>query len=91
MFINSEPPQFRKARELAISIENYEATFLSHTSYVDTTKLQSAIPLELVEEALNAVDRKHGLLAPSIRGRIIEAVKGHEVMEPGHKEKVIND
>lgn len=91
MFINSEPPQFRKARDLAVSIENYEATFLSHTSYVDTTKLQSAIPLDLVQEALADTNRKHGLLAPSIRKRIIEAVEAHDVMEPIHKEKLIND
>lgn len=91
MFINSEKPQFRKAKELCVSIENYEATFLSHTSYVDTTKLQSAIPHELVQEALADNDRNHGLLAPSIRQRIIEAVQSHEVMEPSHKNSVINE
>lgn len=91
IFINSEPPQFRKARALAVSIENYEATFLSHTSYIDTTKLQSSIPPELVQEALAETDRNHGLLAPSIRQRIIETVESHEVMEPLHKEKVVNN
>lgn len=91
MFINSEPPQFRKARELAISIENYEAIFLSHTSYVDTTKLQTNIPQNLIQAALDDPARKHGFISPTIKQRIIDAVQRHDVLESEYKQKVIID
>ena len=90
MFINSEPPQFRKARDLAISVENYEAAFLAHTSYVDTTKLQ-AIPKELVDIALQDPSRNHGMIAPFLRTRITDGVAAHEVMIPDHRAKVLED
>lgn len=89
MFINSNPPEFRKARGLAVEIANHEAMFLGHTSYVDTTMLQTEIPAHLVERALRDEGRRHGGLAPFLRTRIIEGVAAHEVMEPAHRDKVI--
>ncbi|MEZ5781179.1 MAG: hypothetical protein R3D70_05970 [Rhizobiaceae bacterium] len=90
MFINSEPPQFRKARELAVSIENHEALFLSHVSYVDTTRLE-AIPDNLVQTALGEVARNHGAIAPFLRTRIKDGVDAHQAMETPHRDKVLND
>jgi hypothetical protein len=89
MFINSEPPQFRKARALAVSIAAHEAHFLSHESFVDTTKLQTSIPAHLIDAALADPDRNHGLLAPFLQSRIVEGVSYHEVMEPEYRAKVM--
>ena len=87
MFVNSEPPVFPKSRNLAVSIENFEAHFLRHTSYVDTTTL---VPISqaLVEGALRDPDRLHGALAPGLRKRIVDAVLNHDVMEPAMWAKV---
>lgn len=89
MFINSEPPQFRKARKLAVEIQNFEAAFLTHTSYVDTTKLQYDIPQRLIDAALREEGRKHGQLAPFVRDRIVEGVAVHEAMQENHRAKVL--
>ncbi|MBB99025.1 MAG: hypothetical protein CML67_05755 [Rhodobacteraceae bacterium] len=89
MFINSRPPMYRKARDMAVSIESHEALFLGHLSFVDTTKLQDDIPDDLVDNALGDPNRNHGVLAPFVRNRIIEGVGSHEVMEPNHRAKVI--
>lgn len=91
MFINSSPPMFRKARELAVTIENFEATFLTHTSYVDTTNLQTDIPNDLIDEALQDPDRNHGALSPSLQEKIRTGVDNHEVMEPEFRDKVLEE
>ena len=80
---------YRKARDMAVSIESHEALFLGHLSFVDTTKLQDDIPDDLVDNALGDPNRNHGVLAPFVRNRIIEGVGSHEVMEPNHRAKVI--
>ncbi len=90
MFVSSDPPQFRKARALAVSINNHEATFLNHTSYVDTTKLQT-IPGHLIDAALIDPDRNHGPLAPFLCTRIIAGVSAHDVMMLDERSAVVDD
>lgn len=81
LFINSEPPAFRKAKKVAVEISNFEATFLKHTSYVDTTNHE-----ELSEAAVSAAladpDRNRGPLLRSVQERIREMVASHEAMPP---------
>lgn len=89
-FINSRPPQGRKARGLSVAIDSFEAVFLQHTSYVDTTMLQH-IDTEIIAEALADGGRHHGPLTPSLRRKIIAAVNGHDVMAPDERQKVIED
>lgn len=89
MFVNSERPQFKKAREVAVAISNHEAAFLDHESFIDTTKLQISIPDDLIDEALSDEDRLHGFLAPSLRRRIVDEVASHEVMEPDQRAAVL--
>lgn len=79
MFINSDPPMFRKARDLAIEMSNFEVHFLARTSYVDTTKLMS-FDRATVERAWAEERRRMGKLAPSIIKRIQNGVLAHEVM-----------
>ena len=73
---------FRKARDLAVSIAPFEAIFLSHESYVDTTN-HVEIGDELVRQALRDQARLHGSLAPFLRKRIVDATSQHEVLETG--------
>ena len=89
-FINSDPPQFRKASTLAITIDNFEATFISHTSYLDTTKLVQ-IPEAAVKRALSEPARNHGCVSPTLNKKIKNGVGAHEVMEPLHRDKVLAD
>lgn len=79
-FINSEPPQFRRARDLAVSVESYEAHFLNHTSYVDTTNLLR-IEAALVHGAWAQEDRRCGSIAPFLQNRIKDAAQSHNVLE----------
>jgi hypothetical protein len=79
MFINSEPPKFRKARDLAVEIANFEVHFLNHTSYIDTTRLMQFDPA-VVDAAWADQGRQMGRIAPAIRARICAGVLAHEVM-----------
>ncbi|MGR9406265.1 hypothetical protein ACU8MI_06900 [Rhizobium leguminosarum] len=78
-FINSDPPQFRKARQVVISIESYEAHFLNHTSYVDTTNLLTIEPA-LAQGAWAQEDRRCGSIAPFLQDRIKEGANSHNVL-----------
>ena len=64
--------------------------FLSHVSYVDTTKLIS-ISDELVQAALADPTRNHGPIAPFLVERVKAGVAAHEVMETLHRNKVLVD
>lgn len=62
LYINSNPPAFRKARALAVEIENFEGAFLHHNSFVDTTSHETLTPEEIAA-ACAEPDRLHGFLA----------------------------
>jgi hypothetical protein len=80
-FINSNPPPFRRARNLAIELQSFEASFLTHTSYIDTTKCEW-FSEEIVAEALSDPDRNIGFLIKAVQARILEAVQLHKVLPP---------
>lgn len=84
MFINSEPPMFRKARDLAVELSNFEVHFLVRTSYVDTTTLMS-FDKDVVDSAWADEGRRMGKLAPSVIKRIQNGVLAHEVMPEKHR------
>ena len=90
MFINSEPPIFRKARDLALEIDAGAALFLTHTSYIDTTHM-----IEIDQDTLNKSwaenDRRHGKLSPTLRKWIQGAVAAHEVMPAAQRNAIIMD
>ncbi|CCB67792.1 protein of unknown function [Hyphomicrobium sp. MC1] len=74
LFINSEPPQGRKARAYAITISNHETHFLkkpeSHTPTAPNTFAD-----DRVAKALENPDNDLGKLAPFLIGRIKCAVE----------------
>jgi hypothetical protein len=86
--VNTDPPFGRKAREVALILENFEATFLDHTSYIDTTKLEALNFDDRVDAALSDPKRNYGLLAPSVRKKIIATVRGHGALSTMFEEIV---
>lgn len=88
MFINSEPPRFRKAKKLAVEVSSFEAHFLSHTSYIDTTNL---VELEstIVQDAVGNQDRHLGSLHPNVRDRIITEITNHDVLPDVQKKTIL--
>jgi hypothetical protein len=74
-YINSKLPPFRKAREVAVAVENFEANFLTHTSYVDVAQIIRDVPEGKLAEALADHSRMHGQLAPFLIERIKESVR----------------
>jgi hypothetical protein len=90
MFINSEPPAFRKARALAIQVSSFEATFLQHMSYIDTTKLM-VLDEGVISAALADPDRSAGRLMTAVRDRIVGMVGSHQVMPEEERLAVMSD
>ncbi|MDC7676846.1 hypothetical protein [Asticcacaulis machinosus] len=89
-FINSDPPAFRKAKNLAVEIGNFEAHFLSHTSYIDTTTFEELSEVS-VNSAIKDPDRNMGLLIKSVQKKIKDMVSSHHVLPPEPREIVLDD
>lgn len=90
MFINSEPPVFRKARELALELDASAALFLSHTSYIDTTHMIE-IDQDILDTSWADASRRHGKVSPTLRKWIQGAAASHEVMPEAQRSAIIND
>lgn len=88
MFINSEPPRFRKARGFAVEVSSFEAIFLNHTSYIDTTKLVK-LDSTTVEGAIVDQDRLLGKIHRNVRQRIITEVSNHNTLPDLQREAII--
>lgn len=89
-FINSDPPPFRKSREAAISIENFEANFLKHTSYVDVMTLEDLDP-DWIAEAYKEEGRRHGFLIKTVKTRIINGVAAHGALTDAQRKAIVED
>lgn len=88
-YINSDPPEFRRAREVAIAIDNFEVTCLHHKSYIDTTWMVTDLPQKELDEALGDQRRQYGLISPTLQRRIITTVQAHGVLDPDYAAAVI--
>jgi hypothetical protein len=88
MFINTDPPAFRKARAVAVEVSSFEATFLQHTSFIDTTKLM-VLDDEVVVAALADPNRSAGRLMSAVRDRIVNMVASHDVLPEEERRAVI--
>jgi hypothetical protein len=89
-YINSNPPKFRKAREVAVQVENYEALFLHHTSYIDVSSIISDLPEQELLAALADEKRCHGALSPSLIGTIIPNVQLSASLTESEKFIILN-
>ena len=90
LFINSDPPYSRRARAVAVMIENFELHCLSHMSFVDTTIVQQ-IPDSDVFSAIATEDGRRGALPPFLRKRIIDAASLHGVLSQDEIEAIVQD
>lgn len=88
LYINSNPPAFRKARAVAVEIENFEGAFLHHNSFVDTTSHETLTPEEIAA-ACAEPDRLHGFLIKAVQDRIVAMVSSHEVLAPGPRAAIL--
>lgn len=87
-FINSDPPAFRKARTLAVEISNFEASFLKHTSFIDTTSLQVLDPAAIAK-AHAEPERCCGALIKTVRRRVVQAVNAHGALTAAQREAIL--
>ncbi len=83
-YINSDAPQYRRAREVAIEVSNFEISCLTHTSYIDTTYVVTDLPEKQLSEAIRDPKRRHGSISPSLRRRIVATAAAHGVLSPEH-------
>jgi hypothetical protein len=89
-YINSEPPPFKKAREFAVEVENFEAHFLSHTSYIDVVHIIRDVPEAQLREALANPSRQLGRLAPFLIDRIKASVAQTPALSANEKAEILS-
>lgn len=80
MFINTDPPPGRKAAQIAVVLESFDATFLKRRSHVDTTTIQHFSGGDREKCLLDAEaseDMRRGRLAIHVIQRIQTAVANH--------------
>jgi hypothetical protein len=90
LFINSDPPYSRRAKTVAVVIENFELNCISHTSYVDTTSVQQ-LPSKDVSTAIASEEGRRGALPLFLRTRIIQAVGLHDVLSQDEIDAIVKD
>lgn len=89
LYFNSEPPAFRKAREVVVTVENHEVLCLSHTSYVDTTSIIDDVPEEALQLAIATPARMHGSIAPFVVTRIKQHVQWHAALTEDQRAAIL--
>jgi hypothetical protein len=90
LFINSEPPRTKKAREVVVEVQNFELHFLNHKSFVDTTTIQR-IPAEDILKAWPDESRRKGIIPSSLQRRIKAAAQSHGVLTADELSAILND
>lgn len=73
-----------------MALARFEAVFLHHTSFVDTTAVMT-VEDKMLQQALDDQDRDHGALAPFLRQRIKDAVNQHNALTEAQRQKILED
>lgn len=89
-YINSEPPAFRRARLVAVEVSNFEIQLPKDPSYIDTTTMVTDIDPAAADSADNDYARQLGPLLPTVRQRIVAAVRGHGALDPAFAHAVLD-
>jgi len=90
LFLNSSPPQGRKAREYAVTISNHEAHFLTKPeSYVPTAP--RTFHDDRVARALQEPNNDFGRLAPSVVARIRDAIARNPSLREEQRTIMLSD
>lgn len=90
LYINSQPPQFRKAREAAVAVSNFEVACLTKPeSFIDTVAIIEDVPEDQLDAAINDPQRRHGLLIKAVVERLRAAVAAHGALTPSQRAAIL--
>lgn len=81
---------FKKAREVALEVDNFQISCITKTSYIDTTQVVDDLPEVELAAAKNDPNRHHGSISPTLRKTIIATVLAHGALTPDMQEAVVN-
>lgn len=90
LFINSDAPASRKARDFAVCVAQHELPILRHESFIDTTSIERLHPDE-VAAALAEPQRHRGPVSPTLRRRIKEAAASHGALNADELAAITSD
>ncbi|WP_372423996.1 hypothetical protein [Salinarimonas chemoclinalis] len=91
LFINSDPPFSRKAKQVVLGVASFQLPFLVRDSYIDTTILQKTLVPADLEQAWNDPARDKGFVPPSLRLQIKAAAQSHNVLTADELSAILND
>jgi hypothetical protein len=89
MAFHSDRPLGRKARDLALTVSSFQATFLDHTSYIDTTHVEQ-FQDGRVETALTDPKCHYGPISPTLQGNIKNSVAAHRHLTDIVRQAILN-
>lgn len=79
VFLSSAPPPFKKRAQFACQFENFELTFLKHTSFLDTCDIK-LFNDNRVEQALADPQRCLGPMTPTKLREVRDLVQQNTVL-----------
>lgn len=89
-YINSEKPYSRKAQQHAVEVSNFEIVRLhKNPSYIDTTTMITNIDSIHAIAADGNQEQILGPLLPTVRQRIVDAVRAHGALDPDYETAVL--
>ena len=86
-FISSTPSPGRQQRQFDVAIQNFEAVFLRHTSYLDTSKVITFQDARVAKALASPRDR-FGRISPTLQARIVALVQTNPALTT-HQKSVI--
>jgi|GEM_PF-1570309 len=90
LFINSNPPIGRRARQFAIAVANFEASFLTNPeSYIYPA--MRTFPDDRVAKSISDPRNCFGLISPSLIERIKSMIRENPTLKDEQKNIIIND
>ena len=87
--INSEPPSGRKARTHAVIVSSFEANFLKHESFL--TVMPFRYHDDRVVVSISKPENCFGIISPSLRAKIIEAINNNPSLTEEQRRFMIED
>ncbi|HEY7300509.1 MAG TPA: hypothetical protein VH684_21645 [Xanthobacteraceae bacterium] len=74
-----------------MAVSSYEVTPLTKESYIDTTVLVEVPGDGRIEAALGDEKCHYGFISPSLKKRILDAVRAHDALTPEERASVLEE